>query len=77
MSNERFIFWLWESLTTGCHACKVKKHFICLMICIYFLPYLFNDFQTIRSTMNFSKPLANLHIYITKMYPLSTARFCI
>ncbi len=36
MSNERFIFWFWESPTTGWHACKVKKHFHCLIICIYF-----------------------------------------
>ncbi len=27
MGNERFIFWFWESPTTGWHACKVKKHF--------------------------------------------------
>uniref|UniRef100_A0A673GBX3 SUEL-type lectin domain-containing protein n=1 Tax=Sinocyclocheilus rhinocerous TaxID=307959 RepID=A0A673GBX3_9TELE len=33
---ERFIFWFWESPTTGLHACKVKKHFHCLIICIFF-----------------------------------------
>ncbi len=32
MGNERFIFWFWESPTTGWHACKVKKHFHCLII---------------------------------------------
>ncbi len=57
MGNERFIFWFWESLTTGWHAFKVKKHFYCLIICIYFLPYLLNDSQTIHSTIHFSKPL--------------------
>ncbi len=36
MGYERFIFWFWESPTTGWHACKVKKHFHCLIICIYF-----------------------------------------
>ncbi len=37
----------WESPTTGWLACKVKKHFHCLIICM-FLPYLLNDsfFQT-------------------------------
>ncbi len=54
MSYERFIFWFWESPTTGWHACKVKKHFNFLIMCIYF--YL-KDSQTIRSTINFSKPL--------------------
>ncbi len=39
MGYERFIFWFWESQTTGWHACKVKKHFHFLIICIYF--YLF------------------------------------
>ncbi len=34
MVYERFVFWFWESPTTGWHACKVKKHF--LIICIYF-----------------------------------------
>ncbi len=36
MGNERFIFWFWESPTTGWHTCKVKEHFHCLIICIYF-----------------------------------------
>ncbi len=50
MGYERFhIFWFWESPTTGSLACKVKKHFHFLIICIYF--YL------IRSTIHFSKPL--------------------
>ncbi len=31
MGNERFIFWFWESPTTGLLACKVKKHFHCLI----------------------------------------------
>ncbi len=57
MGNEGFIFWFWESPTTGWHAYKVKKHFHCLIICIYFLPYLLNDSQTIRSMINFSKLL--------------------
>ncbi len=57
MGYERFIFWFWESPTTGWYACKVKKHFHFLIICIYFLPYLLNDSQTIRSTIHFSKPL--------------------
>ncbi len=35
MGYERFLFWFWESPTTGWHACKVKKHFYCLLICIY------------------------------------------
>ncbi len=34
-----------------------QKHFNCLIICIYFLPYLLNDSQTIWSTINFSKPI--------------------
>ncbi len=50
MGNERFIFWFWESPTTGWHACKVKKHFHCLK-------HLPNDSQTIHSTINLSKPL--------------------
>ncbi len=29
-------FWFWEFPTTGWHACKVKKHFHFLIICIYF-----------------------------------------
>ncbi len=33
---KKIIFWFWESPTTGWHACKVKKHFHCLIICIYF-----------------------------------------
>ncbi len=36
MGYEMFIFWFWESPTTGWHACKVNKHFHCLLICIYF-----------------------------------------
>ncbi len=36
MGNERFIFWFWEIQVD---ARKVKKHFHCLIICIYFLPY--------------------------------------
>ncbi len=28
--------WFWESPTTGWHACKVKKHFNFLIICLYF-----------------------------------------
>ncbi len=54
MGYERFIFWFWESPTTGWHACKVKKHFHCLH---FHLPYLLNDSQTIHSTIHFSKPL--------------------
>ncbi len=59
MGNERFIFWFWESPTTGWHACKVKKHFHCLInrLCILFLTYLLNDSQIICSTIHFSKPL--------------------
>ncbi len=53
MGYERFIFWLWESQTTGWHACKVKKHFNFLIISIYFYLILFNDSQTIRSTIRF------------------------
>ncbi len=37
------------------HA-RSKKHFHCLIICIY-LPYLLNDSQTIHSTIHFSKPV--------------------
>ncbi len=51
MGYERFIFWFWESPTTGWHACKLKKHFHCLIICNYFI------LQTICSTIHFSKPL--------------------
>ncbi len=36
MGYERFIFWFWESPTTGWHACKIKKHFHFLIIRIYF-----------------------------------------
>ncbi len=36
MGYERFIFWFWECPTIGWHACKVKKHFNCFKICIYF-----------------------------------------
>ncbi len=36
MGYERFIFWFWESPTTGWPACKVKIQFHCLIICIYF-----------------------------------------
>ncbi len=55
MGYERFIFWFWECPTIGWHACKVKKHFHCLKICIYFFLFCsqlpngsFNDsfFQT-------------------------------
>ncbi len=56
MCNERFIFWFWESPTTGWHACKVKKHFLSYNMHL-FLSYLLNDSQTIRSTIHFSKPL--------------------
>ncbi len=38
------------------HA-RSKKHFHCLIICIYFLPYLLNDSQTISLTIHFSKNL--------------------
>ncbi len=55
MGNERFIFGFWESPTTGWHAYKVKKHFHCL-ICIYLLPHMLNDSQTIRSTILFPNP---------------------
>ncbi len=34
-----------------------QKHFHCLVICIYFLPYLINDSQAICLTIHFSKPL--------------------
>ncbi len=51
MGNERFIFWFWESPTTGWHA-RSKNTFI-LIMCIYF--YL--TCSTIRSTIYFSKPL--------------------
>ncbi len=37
MGYERFIFCFWECPTIGWHACKVKKHFHCLKVCIYFL----------------------------------------
>ncbi len=57
MGYEMFIFWFWESPTTGWHACKVKKHFHCLIICIYYYNYLLNDSQRICSMINFSKPL--------------------
>ncbi len=52
MGNERLIFCFWESPTKGWHACKIKKHFHCLIICIYFyftfltLPYTLLFFQT-------------------------------
>ncbi len=57
LGHERFIFCFWESPTTGWHAWKVNKHFHCLIICIYFLSYLHNDSQTIRSTIHFSESL--------------------
>ncbi len=56
MGYERFIFWFWESPTTGWHACKVKKHLHFLIICIYF--YLICSTTRKRfSQRNFSKPL--------------------
>ncbi len=35
LGHERFIFWFWESPTTGWHACQVKNFFN-FLICIYF-----------------------------------------
>ncbi len=61
MGYERLIFWFLESPTTGWHEYKVKKHFHCLIISIYFLPNLLNNSQMIRSTINFSKLL----LYVT------------
>ncbi len=43
------------SLTTGWHACKVKKHFSYNMH--LFLAYLLRDSQTIHSMIHLSKPL--------------------
>ncbi len=57
---ERFIFWFWESPTTGWYPCKVKKKKKTLSFSYnmhLFLPYLLNDSQTICSIINFSKPL--------------------
>ncbi len=39
-------------LNNSMHA-RSKKHFHCLIICIYFLPYLLNDSQTIHLTIHF------------------------
>ncbi len=45
MGYERFIFWFWESPTTGWLACKVKKYFHFLIIFIFtlFAQWLPND----------------------------------
>ncbi len=53
---DRFIFWFWESPTTGWHL-PGQKHLHFLIIWSYFLPYLLNDCQMIRSIIHFSKPL--------------------
>ncbi len=50
MGNERFIFWFWESSTTGWHACKVKQTRSLYYNMHLFLPYLLNDSQTIFQT---------------------------
>ncbi len=57
MGYERFIFWFWESPTTGWHACKVKKQFNFLIICIYFYLICSTTPKTVRSMIHFSKPL--------------------
>ncbi len=54
MGYERFMFWFWKSTTTD--ACKVKKT-LSSSYMLLFLPYLLNDSQTIRSTINVSNPL--------------------
>ncbi len=46
------IFWFWVSPTTGWHACKVKKHFHFLIMCIYF-----TLFAQRLSTINLTKSL--------------------
>ncbi len=56
MGYERFIFWFWESPTTGWHACKVKNTSFSYNMHL-FLPYLLNDSQKVHSTIHFSKPL--------------------
>ncbi len=59
MGYERLIFWFWESPTTGWHArcMQGKKKTLTLSYNMHLLvPYLLNDFQTIRLTIHFSKP---------------------
>ncbi len=46
--NEMCILWFMKSPTTGWHACKVKKHFHCLIICIYFYLICSNDSRPLR-----------------------------
>ncbi len=57
MDNERFIFWFWESPTTGWHACNVKKTLSLSYNIHLFWTYLLKDSQTIHSTIHFSKPI--------------------
>ncbi len=39
------------------HICIYNNNYNAIIICIYFLPYLLNDSQTIHLTIDFSKPL--------------------
>jgi len=61
MAFKMFLFW--ESPTTVLHECNGKKHFCCLIICIYFYlicsstPTTNEISTTIRTTTRFSKPL--------------------
>ncbi len=56
-------------------TCKVKKHLYCLIICIYFLPYLLNNSQTIHSTIDFFQnpplPDANLQWLVSFSFNLA------
>ncbi len=61
MGYERFIFWFWESPTTGWHACKVKKTLSLSYNMHLFLPYLLKDYQMIPDSLN-DPPLCDANL---------------